>query len=277
MAISETVFSFPKQTDFYRGKTSARCIWLRRTFGVSSQRPHFGSFDSKFTDTVLDEIDTFISQDPEPDDVLDFLLNDKGNEGILVGEVHGESDAKKFIVKNINKIKKSDVDTIYVEHFRYSEYQHFLDAYFDSDIDAKMPHQLESFANASDSKFNIKSDYPYTLLGLLHTCKKNGVRVVAGDDALGKNTGQKGKLTGEERVANMNLATKKIIEGDDKRMGKYLMLLGAAHSQTHQGKTKGVAGLSQMLEVPSIKVTKDNGITHHKENKNLRAGGKGSQ
>ncbi len=121
-----------------------------------------------------------------------------------------------------------------------------------------MSPQLTAFANE------------YGIREMLLAAKTHGMRVV-GIDSLTAS-----KKPGTERALTMNLVAHDVIESDRAQghMGKYILLVGAAHAHTHgknpaQEINSAVPGLSQLLSIPAVKVTAE-GVGLYREDKGKR-------
>ncbi len=168
-------------------------------------------------------------------DICSFLLGkEKGQQnldGIVVGENHGDQGPKDFIANNLQSLKASGVDTIYLEQLR-TEYQPSIDDFLKSS--KPMTEPLAQF---------IKSQ---KLMGILESARKQKVRVRALDtiyasrDALGGLEG---------RVRRMNYFASQQINSDPGRKQKYVVLAGEAHCHTHANSTAGAPGYAGLVQL----------------------------
>ncbi|MEN8160340.1 MAG: membrane-targeted effector domain-containing toxin, partial [Myxococcota bacterium] len=167
-----------------------------------------------------------------------------GRDGFIVSETHSDKNPKDLLAKNMDGLKKAGVKTLYLEHFRHGEHQGALDAFNDG---GELP---------DDRTFQRQLNGIPGLKGLLTAARANGVRVVAIDDAIAKadtpnNDGP--QRFGVERAARMNFVSADVIDTTRQRPdpGKYVVLIGAKHTNTHEG---GIPGMAQILNVPAVRV-----------------------
>lgn len=187
----------------------------------------------------------------------EYLLRDNNFNGVVIGENHSERHGKQFLVDNMPSLKANGVNTLYLEHFRHNEYQPMIDKYMASP-DTRVSGPLGKAVDKMDGQ-----PAPYGLRAILETAKANGVRVVGIDDIYAKNKNHASPPVA--RTARMNTLAHDIIMNDGARAGgKFMVLVGSAHSNTHAG---GIPGLSQMLNVPATKVLQPGGpLELHFEN-----------
>jgi len=228
----------------------------------------YAAYDALFRANTFVQLDHKLASMQTDQLIVDLLT---AYEGVIVAESHTASSSKQFLVDNIRDLIGAGLDTIYVEHFRYREHQRFIDEFMASPAGSAFPPSLEKLVKHLDA--STVNDYPYNIRGLLVTAKAQNpkIRIIALDDQAGiasKNTmtSRKGDYEwAEERVVKMNfIGMGRIHEDEAKRQGKYAILMGAAHSQTHAGAQAGrvqgsVAGLAQILKLPVI--TPDTGKT----------------
>lgn len=234
----------------------------------------YSTFDETFTEAALDAIEGNLDT-MNAAEVIQALLDTY--KGFLIVEQHQDPDSKQFLMENIQGVMGAAVNTIYVEHIRFGEYQHLVDEYLSSAPESPMPTMLAKFLASSDRSLNLHG--PNNLTGLVQMAKKRGVRVVGIDDTAGQTLGKQERPPtewGEERVTRMNYIAQQIINDDQEKHGggKYAVLLGAAHAHTHIGVERGVAGMSQLLNVPALKVeaSKRSRLVLTREEKTKRLG-----
>jgi len=177
-------------------------------------------------------------------------------EGLVVGEEHSKEENRKFVLNNLDKLKKEGVNTIYLEAIR-SDYQTLVNEYLQPEND-EMPPELLRFLKAKETE-------GIGYLELVQEIKKTGGIRVVGIDAPEATSRPYESLNDREiaREAAMNLVAAETINKTDKENrngGKYIVLTGRAHSNTQKfrennlGFKRGIPGLSQMLDVPAIYV-----------------------
>lgn len=188
----------------------------------------------------------------------EYLLRDRDFKGVVIGENHTERHGKQFLADNMPSLKANGVNTLYLEHFRHNEYQPMIDKYMAAP-GARVSGPLGKAVDRMDGPTAGRNG----LRGILETAKANDVRVVGIDDIYAKDSSH--PSPGVVRTARMNTLAHDIITNDAARAnGKYMALVGSAHSNTHAG---GIPGLSQMLNIPATQVPHAGGpLELHSEN-----------
>lgn len=217
----------------------------------------YDEFDKKFSTGNRAQLKSDVEGKTSTGDVASHLL--QNNDGFAISEKHKDPRTKEMLINNMPALKASGVDTIYVEHFRFGEHQKSLNDYMKSPKGTAMPKELSDFIDKNDqgNQLTGKSN----LRGLVETARSNDVRIVAMDDAMAKaklNENRTEKLPAwqRERAARMNSVAEDIIRNDTDRTGKYVILAGGAHNNTHEG---GIPGMSQRMNIPAVKFSGDNG------------------
>lgn len=224
----------------------------------------YDSYDAKLSPAEQDAMAKRLDESSGADSAR-YLLTEKNYQGISLGEGHGNTDSKKYLIENMQTLKQSGVNTLYIEHFRYHDHQRMIDDYMASS-DPRVTGQLGTYVDKMDSSKNQAND-PYNLRAVLENAKANGLRVVGIDDAFAKGP------PAEKRVKLMNTFAESVIRSDQGRGdGKYVILVGAAHNQTHEGKQAGVPGLGQVLEIPTVEPSGGDKIELQREDTSLRLG-----
>lgn len=192
-----------------------------------------------------------------------------GNEGMIISESHGDEGSWRFLYEQMSSMRDNEVMTIYLEHFRHSEYQPMLDAYF-ATPDAAMPTGLEKYIKKFDVSHNLKGKYG--LMSVVLRAKEFGLRIVGIDDASAKRGSEvvKGPQL-ESRAARMNVVAEAIVAADQQRFGKhkFVMLMGAKHTHDHKTAADtefpdGIAGVAELLNLIAVKVGDDDQLSIHR-------------
>jgi hypothetical protein len=189
-------------------------------------------------------------------------MSDLLGKNLIIGEItHNSVAPKKFLIENMQELKKSGVDTLYLEHIYYDETQSSLDNFNKSGVlDNKLAARLHEFDRgykhfpAYDHKdmkmrkehrerFSTEWDqHNYT--AVVNAAHAAGLRVVAIDikdiyetqsqNKIGKNNSVDRIICGDYSFAN-------IIQYDQNsraEKGTWVALIGAAH----------VEGLERLLQ-----------------------------
>jgi hypothetical protein len=205
------------------------------------------------------------------------LLRDFDYPGLILGEFHNKPQCKKLLCDAMQNGYLTDlgVTEINIEHIN-SSLQSLLDEYANSPDDAPMPVELHGFLASSDRKYNLHTIENGNLLDLVTLAKKQGIKIVGLDNNVLSRMPNVGPVTLRDlaiRDMTVNLQGKSVIEKNQKKSGagKYIVLTGWAHNQTHVGLNVGVPGFSQILELPEIRISDDMKIIMGHENLNNRA------
>lgn len=184
-----------------------------------------------------------LTPDAAPDQRASNLL---GNQpGICLAEEHGGEpgkQSKKFLIDNMGQLHASGVRTIFVEHL-YVEYQAMVDAYLEGkNMSPVLDQALTKLDSALAEGANVR--------GMLDKAKAIGMRVV-GIDSVTARVSTQDPLRGQRRAARMNQVAAEVIQREQKRGGKFLVLAGADHINTSP---HGISGLAQILGAHAIQV-----------------------
>ena len=157
-------------------------------------------------------------------------------DGVLVGEFHNKTDAKKFIIK---QLEMGTIETLFMEQF-FENMQQDLDIYIRG---GPLSQELENHLINGDRHFAYRgSDCPYSFRGILKKAQEMGVRVVAIDSRIANVPDE------QNRWKLMNLVASEIIKREYKG-GKFLALMGLNHLNNH---TQQFPGVSELTGNPSI-------------------------
>lgn len=165
--------------------------------------------------------------------------------GVVVGETHNDPSARRLLTQNMAALRNAEVNTLYVEHFRFGEHQAALDRFFrNPQLQPRDLPELQAQLGGLEG-----------LGDMLVAARANNIRVVAIDDAIAE-TERAQRLESDqrfarERAARMNYVSADIINADGaaRGSGRYVVLVGAAHSHTHP---EGIPGMAQLMNVPAV-------------------------
>ncbi|MEM7367435.1 MAG: DUF4157 domain-containing protein [Bacteroidota bacterium] len=190
--------------------------------------------------------------------------NQGNHAGIAFGEAHGAPGTREFLSDQMQDLAQNQqVNTMYLEHIR-PEYQDDLDAWLGAGAHVPMSRALNNFiTNWDDDHSNTNMNG--SLMRLLQSAKQQNVRVRAIDSQAAQAEMAPNRPDFETiRDATMNIFAKQQIEADahHRGNGKYIVLAGQQHSNTHksvnatvdQGLQQGVPGFSQILNIPAVTV-----------------------
>lgn len=228
-------------------------------------------YDLDYDDWALEELEEKLEEaerDQQIKHVLDATEGD--HEGMIISESHGDESSWRFLYEQMPSMRDSEVMTLYLEHFRNSEYQPMLDAYFAGGPDEPMPRGLQTYIKKFDNNHGLKTKY--SLMGVVTRAKEFGLRIVGIDDMSAKRGSkvvQGDQL--ESRAARMNVIAEAIVAQDQQRFGKhkFVMLMGAKHTHDHgTGEDTefpdGIAGVAQLLNLIAVRVGDEDKLTIHR-------------
>lgn len=179
-------------------------------------------------------------------EILEEIYLKKRFKGLFVGESHRHVSPKKFIFDNLEALRQLGVTTLFMEHFNYDTMQSYLDDYFNSESEEMHP-VLAMNLSRYDQAYGLISPYTYT--DVVRQAKKAGIRIVGIDTSLAYDLKDE-----DRRLKGMNYEAQKIIR-HEQGSGKYVVLLGAAHSTNVDWQSKfTIPGIADMLQCPKIMV-----------------------
>lgn len=237
------------------------------------------AYDRAFDEDKVGRLEEIVRTGGSSTEVLTTMLGEE-DEGIALSEEHDRGDVKKLIVDSLQDLVEGGLDTLYIEHFRRDEHQDLLDEYMETGVE---PRQLTEYLDAQAHRHNPHGetggpahrdvDLRAILRKAWEVQESTGVavRIVAIDsmDAKADPDGDP-SLWGEQRTKRMNGLAHSIIDGDEGRTGKFLILAGGAHNHTHPGGPNGVPGMGQLCQVPVLTLDEDGGPKLELEDKEER-------
>ncbi|MFF0387923.1 toxin glutamine deamidase domain-containing protein [Kitasatospora sp. NPDC004615] len=209
---------------------------------------------------VRDRLD---GQQPSALDGARRVLRNEGDyvapDGMVLGEAHKESPSWKFLKDNMQGLKDSGVDTLYLEAIRDETFQRHLDTYLKPG--GTMPENLGKMLREYDKE--QKSPAGEGLYDMMLEAKAREMRVVAADGFPARMPVEGNK--NEQRARLMNSYTYDVIQNDHGRQGKFVAVVGASHALDHTY-TPGagrIPGLAEMLGAAPVRLVTPTG--HHAE------------
>lgn len=167
--------------------------------------------------------------------------------GMVLGEFHGDSGSKRFLIKNMSILKKQGVRTLYLEHLLSDLHHNELESYFSPKM-KKMPSGLKNYLEGLNRGFHVRSKYNF--LTLIESAKDNGIRVMAIDAAASYHTDKENPLK-NCRIHMMNYYAQGVINGHQKiAQGKWIALVGNQHANTFEN----IPGLAELTNGIGIRV-----------------------
>jgi len=151
----------------------------------------------------------------------------RSSDGICLGETHGQRAAKVLLQKNMAHLKRLGVNAFFVEGADLID-----DAW------------IQEF-NAGKTN-NISWAYPNDQDTLI-TARQFGMKIYPIDCARGNSS--------SSRLLNLNFATLLKVEeikSKDPTLGKYIVWVGARHTNTAQIEKATIPGISELLNIPSL-------------------------
>jgi ankyrin repeat protein len=224
-------------------------------------------YDDKYGE-VLDDFRAQgpqVYQDPpnEPDltgaqngtDCVNAICNTQP--GMCLSDLHGNADSKNFLADNMAALKQNGVNTLFIEHF-WQEQQGLLDEYLGSPPDTPLPPALETAIT--------KLEAPDSFRRMLAEAKQHQVRIV-GLDSFDAKVPQDGDARNpDQRAARFNAIAAEVVNRE-KGAGKFVLMAGEDHINTH---FSGAPGLAQLLGVPGVKTAPGGKLERLPEDKTKR-------
>jgi len=167
--------------------------------------------------------------------------------GMCLDDNHEDLNSKEMLIASMGDLAAQNVKTLFIEHF-WQEYQPMLDEYVNGEDDAELPAPLAEAVRKLDERFGDKEPFKR----LLAEAKKKKIRIVGLDDYSCKTPQDNDPRNWERRAARFNQTASEVVEREkDKGGGKFLLMAGKAHNNTHDG---GIPGMSQLLGVPTVQL-----------------------
>ncbi|MFJ9991322.1 dermonecrotic toxin domain-containing protein [Pseudomonas putida] len=168
--------------------------------------------------------------------------------GLILGEVHSQVSAKSFLINNLRTLHKEGVTTLYMEHLLGDFHQQDLAAAL---REQRIPPHLQQWLNALDSRYHFSGKTRYTYSQLVKLANEEGIRVVPIDNLASYHTAGLEDPDDNLRQSMLNYYAYLRIEQDSvgRDSGKWLALVGDTHAST----CRGITGLDELLDVPSIR------------------------
>jgi len=210
-------------------------------------RLEFNKQTSAFMESCEDKAiaEMKLPKDLKESQLLRKLLKEEGYEGVVIGEYdHSSSSPKKFIIDNLNHLKKSGVRTLFMEHLLYDTMQADLDQYYEDVQNKKtkdMPQFIKCYLQKQDRGQRV-SDEENGFYALVKAAVEAGIRVVAIDSSVSYSEKT-------NRIPALNYLSQKIIN-HEKGEGKWIAFVGGAHL-TNYDSTMGIANI---MGQPSVMV-----------------------
>lgn len=171
----------------------------------------------------------------------------KNNDGMVMGEFHGDSGSKKFLIKNMSLLKKQGVRTLYLEHLLSDLHHNELESYFSPKM-KKTPSGLKNYLEGLNRGFNIRSKYNF--LTLIESAKANGIRVMAIDATASYHTDRDNSHK-NCRIHMMNYYAQGVINNHQKiTQSKWIALVGNQHANTFEN----IPGLAELTNGIGVRV-----------------------
>lgn len=201
-------------------------------------RPPIASMDSAATDQTI----------------IQTLFQD--TRGLVIGESHGDTGSKQFLIDNMEHLARQNVKTLYMEHLLTDFHQADLDEFFNT---GSMPESLEQYLEGLDHGHLTDPLDRYTFLEVVRTAGKHRVRVQAIDCmASYRLSGMRSSHLGENidtetlRQQMMNFYARTVIRADQASHGahRWVALTGNSHAGTY----RNVAGISELEEAIGLRI-----------------------
>lgn len=180
---------------------------------------------------------TYVAKNPELSSLCKRILEEEGQEGFIIGELHQDYTPKQFLIDNMTELKKYGVTHLFLEHF-------FYNSIIQRDLrERKMTEILDSYLRTFESN-------NYNFRKLIESAWANDISVIGIDtdkSYIIPYTGNLDPIDSKLRIPLMNIVANTIITRE--KRGKYVALVG----ETHVSKLEGnCLGLADVLNIPSI-------------------------
>lgn len=187
-----------------------------------------------------------VDSDGDPKDALAGAMDNQP--GLCLDDNHADPESKEMLIDGLEDLAAKGVTTLFIEHF-WQEQQDLLDAYMNGAEDMELPPALAEAVRKLDEPMQGAESFKR----LLAEAKKNGIRIVGLDSFDAKTPQDNDPRNWERRAARFNEGAAEVVERE-KGGGKFLLMAGKRHNNTHDG---GIPGLAQLLGVPTVERGRD--------------------
>ncbi len=277
------------RNEFFTEKSLERWSRERQTLDRADHQIRdtfsYSHYDAKFSPETVKNLAATLKTTPSIREKVDPLLSENFP-GFFIGESHNEPNGWRFVRQNLQLFAADkNVTTIYLECLLRSDMQKYLDEYHNAPMGGSndphavppLPAPLQKYLEAYQAKVGLgKGDD--TPIGVIKEAKRRNVRILAIDDKLSTTDDMAPEDTPEGRInrlGRMNTVAQSIISHDSGRHGKFVGIVGRAHTYTNRRSDVGgvenitavlsgsssslssdtsVPGIPQLLDVPAVKI-----------------------
>jgi hypothetical protein len=236
-----------------RAELSARADWLTRQL----EAENYATYDNLLSEQVQ-QLENLVTGAADAPTAIGNMLG--RFPGFIIGEDHKETETWPFVYRHLDDLYSNGVRVIYVEHVMQS-LQPLLDEYFDSPTDADIPWLLAQYLTSYEQHYG-HDEFTPSLRQVLDKAKHKRIRVVGIDHALAHEDGLGlGYLQSvNARISWMNAFAHGIITGQSHHgaRDKFVVVVGQDHAHTVNYVNIPLPGLSQLLNVPAVRITSKN-------------------
>ena len=167
--------------------------------------------------------------------------------GLVIGESHIQTSAKKLLIDNMKVLKKQGVKTLYMEHVLTDLHQEALDTYHRT---SKMPTSLKNYLTSLDWGHMPRYKGTHTFTNVVKTANKYGLRIRALDCTASYHV--KGIVGDMGRGELFSYFANEVIKADQLAEGahKWVAFMGNSHTDMY----RGVPGIVQLQDAVSLHV-----------------------
>lgn len=212
-------------------------------------KTYFSATPPKLTNSYSDKDGIAFSDDYS---LVSSLID--SHPGVCIAEgSHSDANSKRVLIDNMADIARKGVTTIYMEHL-FPEHQADLDQYFDDwSENPVLPPKLRKRLAELDEGHRLH-DPQYSFTRLVESAKKHRVRIIASDHQKVYNVGE-GSFSSDNKDREIMLnhyMVQHIQNHQQKKPGKYLVFVGAAHVGPEVGENEYINGVDELLGIPSV-------------------------
>jgi hypothetical protein len=187
--------------------------------------------------------------------------------GMCLGGGHSDTNTKALLCDALDNgsLTTNGVGMLFIEEFK-TWAQPMLDDYLSQPAGSPMPKPLADYLDGIDAGFWKQNVPPKSFKTLVQKAQAKGVKIYGIDSGeADPGCNNQSAIHPERRVALMNkLAEGVIRKAQTANPGKkFVAMVGAAHSNSHEG---GIPGLAQIFQVPAVVLNKDNKLKFHPDN-----------
>ncbi len=149
---------------------------------------------------------------------------------ICIGENHSDISAKKFLIKNMERMAKEGFEILILEHFSEADHQMDIDLYLNGqDMTGALAEYIKRLNEGQKGIFGKNNEWKeYNYGEIITAAKKCGLKVICAERTI-EDYIHPSKKGGRARMKSLNDLVDKISKRDSVKNSKWVAFVGTAH------------------------------------------------